>query len=508
MAAAGTVMASPLPGAGHRRATCADPSTTPMLPDGLEALEQRARREIALLAYPDADWVAPVTAQDGQPALDCAIIGAGQYGLALGAALRRERIGNVTLFDAADPGREGPWASFARMQMLRTPKDLTGPDGGIPSLTFRAWWEAQHGAASWESMYRAPRLAWAEYLLWLRRVFGLQVQNGWRLVGLVPVEQGRLLRLTFATPSGEAVRHARSVVMATGAGGSGGHAVPAEIARAVPPGRVLHANDPFDAALLSGQRIGILGGGASGFDVAIAALEAGAASAEVCIRRPGLPRDNPRRWMETAGFLGHYVDLPDQAKWSYARRLRSIGQPPPQPSFDAAMALPGFRLRTGMPWDCVRWTGDAIVVEGEGKRAAYDRVVIATGFLSDMSLLPEWAEVQRHAALWRDRFQPLPEEADARLGRLPYLDRNGAFQPRIAGQAEWLSRVLTITGHATLSLGPLASSISAMRHVLPRLVDGVRRQLFLDQQERTWSQFVTGDHAELRPFDLPEAEAA
>ena len=34
------------------------------------------------------------------------------------------------------------------MIMLRTPKDLTGPDLGVGSLTFRAFYEAQHGADS------------------------------------------------------------------------------------------------------------------------------------------------------------------------------------------------------------------------------------------------------------------------------------------------------------------------------------------------------------------------
>jgi hypothetical protein len=31
------------------------------------------------------------------------------------------------------------------MLTLRSPKQLIGPDLGVPSLTFRAWYEAQHG---------------------------------------------------------------------------------------------------------------------------------------------------------------------------------------------------------------------------------------------------------------------------------------------------------------------------------------------------------------------------
>ena len=42
---------------------------------------------------------------------------------------------------------EGPWATTARMETLRSPKQLTGPALGLPALTFRAWYEAQFGTA-------------------------------------------------------------------------------------------------------------------------------------------------------------------------------------------------------------------------------------------------------------------------------------------------------------------------------------------------------------------------
>lgn len=37
------------------------------------------------------------------------------------------------------PGKEGPWVTYARMKTLRTPKNLTGLDYGMPSLTFQAF---------------------------------------------------------------------------------------------------------------------------------------------------------------------------------------------------------------------------------------------------------------------------------------------------------------------------------------------------------------------------------
>jgi len=470
--------------------------TQPDATPGLAALRDRIRHDMAVLAHPAADWVEPATAPDGSVALDCAIIGAGQYGLTIAAALRRERVTRLHLFDAAEPGREGPWVTFARMAMLRTPKTLTGTELGLPNLSFRAWWEAQHGAAGWERLFRIPRVAWMEYLTWYRAALELPVSNGCALQALAPAG-ATLLRLEFATPEGPRRVFARTAVLATGAAGSGDWQVPPEIAAAVPPDRVHHANDSFDLALLRGLRVGVLGAGAAGFDVATAALQAGATSADLCFRRAALPRDNPRRWMENAGFLAHFVDLPDAAKWAYLQRLYALGQPPPQPTFDAAMAQPGFRLHAATPWESIRWTGAEIEVRGGNRRLTFDSVVVATGMRVELAARPEYAALLRDAALWEHRYTPPPALAAPQLGRFPYLDRFGAFTERVPGAAPWLSRVLTITRGATLSLGPVAASNSAMKYIAPRLVEGVKRRLFLDQEAVAWAHFTRGDHAEL-----------
>ena len=62
------------------------------------------------------------------------------------------------LLDAAEAGREGPWVTTARMRTLRSPKTLTGPDHGIPSLTYRAWHEAVFGKDDWSRLDKIDRL--------------------------------------------------------------------------------------------------------------------------------------------------------------------------------------------------------------------------------------------------------------------------------------------------------------------------------------------------------------
>jgi len=478
-----------------------------MTQTGLAALEQRVSRDLEFLSYPDKPWVEPVRTPDGSAALDCAVIGGGQFGLAVAFGLRREKVGNVTVFDRSAAGREGPWVTFARMSMLRTPKDRTGPDLGIGSLTFRAWYEAQHGRDGWERLNRIPPARWMDYLRWYRAVLKLDVRNDADLRNIEPA--GELFRLTFDIAGRETILHARTVVLATGAEGSGDRYVPPFIADNLPKHLYAHTNDAIDPAELKGKRLGILGAGASAFDYAAAALEAGATEARLFFRRKSLPMQNPRRWMEFSGFLAHYPELPDAQRWAYMHRLYDISQPPPVPTFQRATALPGFALHPGTPWQRVS-SPDAKIVEVEtaaGARFTFDYIMAATGMVVDLALRPELAKIAPHVALWGDRYTPPAEFADHRLAKFPYLGRYCDFQEKTPGAAPWLSRIFTITRGATMSMGPSAASNSNMKYTAPRIVSGVVRRLFLDRADEFYKAFSESEHNELQAAHVQAARA-
>ncbi len=256
--------------------------TQPMHADnGLAALEARVKHDLACLSYPAKAWVEPLAAEVEGPVLDCALIGGGQFGVALAFGLTRECVGNIMVYDRNPAGAEGPWMSFARMDMLRTPKDLTGPDLGIGSLTFRAWYEAQHGCDGWQKLMRIPRPVWMDFLRWYRRVLDLPVTNDTEVVAVEPLSP-RLFRLTLKQPAGIGHVHARTVVFCSGAEGSGGRVVPDFIAKALPPNLFAHTNDDIDLASLQGKSIGLLGAGASAFDNAATALEQGRRRKHIC----------------------------------------------------------------------------------------------------------------------------------------------------------------------------------------------------------------------------------
>src|SRR6476660_3704579 len=180
-------------------------------PPGLATLAAEARRDFERMRYPAANWVPPIEGPDGKPALDVLVIGAGMCGQTLGLALARDGVRNVRIVDRAPGGREGPWGTYARMDTLRSPKHLTGPDLGFPALTFRAWYEAQHGADGLQRLYKISTSDWLAYLLWVRDTAGIAVDNGVEVVDLEP--GASFVRVELRSPNGRDTVYVRKVVL-------------------------------------------------------------------------------------------------------------------------------------------------------------------------------------------------------------------------------------------------------------------------------------------------------
>jgi len=243
------------------------------------------------------------------------IVGAGQSGVATAFGLRRAKVGNLLVLDQAPRGQEGPWRSFARMHALRSPKDHTGPDLDIPSLTYRSWHEARFGAADWAAMGQIPREHWADYLLWVRDVTGVPVRNGWQVTDIGPAGPGLL---AVAARSGDAAEtlFCRKVVLATGQDGAGRWWMPGFV-DALPREHRAHTADPIDFAALTGKVAAVMGAGASALDNAACALEHGAAEVHLFCRRDRPQLDQSYRWLTFAGFLRRLSDLDDAWRWQF-----------------------------------------------------------------------------------------------------------------------------------------------------------------------------------------------
>lgn len=464
----------------------------------LTELEATVRADLARIAHPGAAWLEPKIGPDGKPALDVLIVGAGQSGIAIGFGLMRSRVSNILLLDKAEEGKEGPWLTYARMPTLRSPKDYTGPDLDIPSLTYQSWHEARFGKESWQELNLILREHWADYLLWLRRTIGLPVRNGCELLEIAPASDG-LLAARVRRADGVETLYARKIVLATGQEGMGDWMIP-EPLRDLPAGSVATVADDIDFESLRGKRVAVIGAGASAFDNAATALEAGAAEVHLLCRRAQIQVIQPYRWLTFRGFLRHLSDLDDAWRWRFMRKILEMREGFPQPTYDRCARHANFTLHEGAPVEGTRQTDGGVELHTPRGAITADFVICGTGIDMNFAGRGELARFSGNIATWADRYQPPSSEHNARLGRFPYLADDYAFTERASGETPWISDIHLFAIASTMSFGPSGSSINAMTTAIPKLVNGLTRGLFRADVERHW--------ASLSAYDVPQAVVA
>lgn len=496
---------------------------------GLVSLRQRARHDLACLNFPAANWVpertAPPDSSAGQRLLDVLVIGGGMCGQTVAFALMRDGIRNFRIVDAAARGAEGPWATFARMETLRSPKHLTGPDLGIPSLSYRAWYEAQHGEPGWDSLYKVPRIEWQDYLGWVRETVGIPVENDTRVLRMEP--QGDFWRVVMQvrSDSGEAreeVLLTRKIVLALGRGGSGLPRYPVypslDLNReAMPrPQGLHHSSDPIDFAALRGKRVAVLGAGSSAFDNAGTALENGAAEVHMFMRRNTMPQVNKSKWTAFPGFLRGYHALDDDRKWAIYTYIFNEQVPAPFESVLRCDKHPNFKVRSGETWLDIL-PGPRVLSnlnqDAHPQGEAFDALIFATGFDVDLMENPLMTQLAPSVKIWADKIPASLIPGNEEASRFPYLGEAFEFQPKLAGDtvAASLANLHVFNWGCCMSHGAIAGDIPGLAVGANRLSQMIVRDIFVAEADVLQERLYQHAELELAPtrFGLtPQAYAA
>ena len=456
---------------------------------GLAALESRLKEDLEFLCYPGKTWVPPTPG-----VADVVIIGGGMCGMVAWLALTMGGVSNMRIVDRSPEGREGPWVTYARMETLRSPKQLTGPAHGLGPLTFQAWYRAQFGALAWDRLGKIPRRMWMDYLRWYRRVLDIPVENGVSVDRVEP--EGDLLRLGLSGGSTGAVV-TRKLVFATGRDGVGEPNIPGFV-KDLPGHLWAHSSADIDFAALRGKRVAVVGVGASAVDNAGEALEHGASEVRHLIRREEMPTINKLMGIGSYGFTCGFPELSPEWRWRFMQYSTATQTPAPHESV----------LRVGRHENAYFHFGKTVVTaeEREGAvRIAFadnteletDFLLLGTGFTVDPMARTEFGESAGDILLWEDVYRPPPGEECPELGRFPYLGPDFTFRGRAPDTATWLKNVYCFNHGATASLGKVSGDIPAVSDGARLLARSIAATLYAEDVRAHWQGLLAYDAPEL-----------
>ena len=474
---------------------------------GLARHERAVARDLEMLGVPAANWPASITDANGQPVLDVLIVGAGMNGIAAAGSLLFKGVRNISVVERSRRGQEGPWLTYARMDTLRSPKTLTGPALGVPSLTFRAWYEAKYGLAAWEALYKIHNATWVEYLSWLQEMLALPVSHGVALEALEPA--GSFVQAVL----NDGVRRkvlTRRVVLATGRAGAGGDLWPDSVDPALTPDLAAHTNDHIDFDTLRGKSIAVLGGGASAWDNAATALERGAARIDMYVRRPYLPQVNKGRGSAFPGFLHGWFSLPDAERWATMVYLNDVQSPVPHETVNRTMRLAGFHIHFSSAIERASRAGDnvAVKIAGQEEPKLHDFLIVGAGFNVDPLRIPELAPYASNIATWGDRYQPAPDLRRRDLARFPYLGPGFELIEKKPGSEPTLGKIHLVNFGAHASHTAIASDIPGVNIAAERVAGAIVNSLFSEDIDHMRRRVEAFNEPELEstPFFVPESE--
>ena len=263
--------------------------------------------------------------------------------------------------------------------------------------------------------------------------------------------------------------------------------------------RVRHSTDGVEPEEFAGQRVGVLGAGASAFDCAATALEGGAAEVTMFVRRPHLPQVNKSKGASYPGFLRAFASLSDADRWRLQSYIFGEQAPPPHESVLRCDVHPNFAIRFSEAWTDVVPGADRVSVTTAKGHYDFDSVILATGFEVDLAKHPILAPLADEILLWRDRIPVELAAQDAESARHPYLGKGFEFIARDAGRTPGLDRIHMFNVGATMSHAALAGDIPGLQIGARRLANAIVCDLFQENLPTLEAQLRAHDERELAP---------
>lgn len=457
-----------------------------------------------MLQYPPIDWVNGRSTEDGRPVVDVVVIGGGMCGLVATFALLRAGISNIRTFDGNEEGLEGPWAKYARMETLRSPKTLAGPAMGVPNLTFQAWYEAQWGVQEWEQLGRIPTRLWMDYLIWYRDVLNLKVENRTQVTSIKPNLYG--FDIKVEKNSQLETIPVRKIILATGREGMAEPRVPRVLKKFLGP-QCQHTSEDILFERLKGKEVAVIGVSASAIDNAATALEAGASKVYVMARAPAVPRINKMKSTVYSGFTHGFPRLPIIDRLNLLSYVFEYRVAPPRSSVQRLWKNENAHLCLDAEVIDADWNEARILLSTKHQTIEVDKVILGTGFKINVSapkiLKPFASEVRT----FRDS-ETL--SSCLRFGEFldfPDLGKDFELQEKVVGQTSYLKDLHEFTFAATVSHGNVSGDIPAISEGAERLVRGICASIFTEDYDDHLNKLYLYEEPELLGDEIPANES-
>jgi FAD-dependent urate hydroxylase len=447
----------------------------------LSVLERQIRIDVEMMRYP----VEPLPYTPRADMLEVAVIGAGQTGKAIAFGLDRFCFREFKVFDRNPPGLQGPWRNYARNHLLRTRKTETGGlHWGIPNLHFQRWCDTKFGEDYFRSIQKIPRLVWAEYLDWFSQVLELRIQYN---VEVADISWRDDLEC-FELKTSKGIERAQFVVVCTGIESAGRQRYPQLVEQRLPPETYSHTMDDLPVDRLIDRDVVVMGGGAGAFDTANAALEAGARSVDLLVRRENLPPIHrvclASRWR---GYHRHYAELSDGMKWAYSLADLDLGVPPPRDTYYEAIRDERFNVYGSAGIQALRYTDGKIVGNYGGSEMSHDYMICGTGSRNSLEDQRELKSILPSIKLWKDGYIPSGLVTHPELENSPYLGSAMQFLPR-SERDDFVSRIYYLcSGVAHLS--GFRCNLSGLQYAAERVCHDISRTLFIENEQQIKAAF-------------------
>lgn len=441
---------------------------------GLDDLEKILKENLSMIEYPPAPW------HDSTPEIfDVVIVGGGMAGLTASFALLTQGISHIQIFDENAEGFEGPWLTYARMNTLRSNKNLTGPALSISQLTFHAWYTAQFGDQAWDDLRKIPTDLWAEYLQWYKKVLNLPIKNNHRLQAIIP--ENNMLHLIFKKPNNTFCEvFTRKVVLATGRGGFGGREIPS-IFQQLSSSFYTHTGQIIKQEKIANKDIVIVGTGASAFDTAAYVLEHGAHSVTLLMRRSIPPLVCKDWYLSTPGAHQGFYNLSNDDRWHMFKIIFSFGTTTPVDSINRLKNYDNIKLYPNITIQALHEDNQRVKIETNSQTFTADHIILATGFAIDGFNQLELANIIDDILLWQEIITPDDTSIEQKLGRFPFLGSYFEFIEKVPGSAPYLKNIHCLNYAASLSHGLISGDIGGVGTGAQRLALGITSDLFTSE---------------------------